>query len=121
MATAKRTQPTTPPKTGDRPTVRVTDDTFAEDIADLMRVHPTFAESVRQAVGQLAALYRTAWAHGIVPRGTAPTLAAYQFVERPTPNNLAASKNSATSDTSRAHRGIGHVMHTGPTEYFRQQ
>jgi hypothetical protein len=121
MTTAKRTQQPTPPKTGDRPTVRVNDDTFAEDIADLMRTHGTFAESVRQAVGQLAALYRTAWAHGIVPRGTAPTLAAYQFVERPTRDNFTASKNTAASDPRRAYRSIGRRMSTAPVEHFRQQ
>ncbi|MFF4752666.1 hypothetical protein ACWD5R_11380 [Streptomyces sp. NPDC002514] len=120
MSSTKRTQPT-PPKTGARPTVRVTDDAFAEDIADLMRAHDTFADAVRQAVGQLAALYRTAWAHGIVPRGTAPTLAAYQFAERPTRENFTASKNAASSDPRRAYRGIGQFTRTTPTEHFRQQ
>ncbi|MET9555103.1 hypothetical protein [Streptomyces sp. NPDC006645] len=76
-------QPTAP-KAGTRPTVRVTD-AFADDLAVIMSTmgaDGTFADAVRQAVGQVAQMYRTAWAHGVVPRGVAPTLGAYQFVEQ---------------------------------------
>ncbi|CAL9480828.1 hypothetical protein [Streptomyces sp. enrichment culture] len=66
------------PAVGSRPSVRIDAD-LAADLADLMRVHGSFTEAVRQAVGQLAAIYRTAWAHGIVPSDAAPTLAAFQF------------------------------------------
>ncbi|MFB8415430.1 hypothetical protein ACFC63_07935 [Streptomyces albidoflavus] len=67
-----------PPAAGDRPSLRI-DNELAADLATLMRVHPTFAEAVRQAVGQLATTYRTAWAHQVCPADTAPVLLAYQL------------------------------------------
>ncbi|MFC8925236.1 hypothetical protein ACFT43_05050 [Streptomyces albidoflavus] len=83
MATAnptdrQKTKKTGPPVIGDRPSLRIDDD-LAADLATLMRVHPTFAEAVRQAVGQLATTYRTAWAHQVCPTDTAPVLLAYQL------------------------------------------
>ncbi|MBC9714064.1 hypothetical protein H9Y04_15980 [Streptomyces sp. TRM66268-LWL] len=82
MANANPTESkqTAPPTTGSRPSVRI-DELLAADLADIMSTGTNFTDTVRQAVGQLAAMYRTAWAHGVVPRGTAPTLAAYQFAE----------------------------------------
>lgn len=67
-----------PPAAGDRPSLRIDDD-LAADLAEIMRVHPTFAEAVRQAVGQLAMQYRTAWANNVCPSDTAPVLLAYQL------------------------------------------
>ncbi|MET9253763.1 hypothetical protein [Streptomyces sp. NPDC003717] len=83
MATANPTdrqkaKKATPPAAGDRPSLRIDDD-LAADLAEIMRVHPTFAEAVRQAVGQLAMQYRTAWAHQVCPSDTAPVLLAYQL------------------------------------------
>ncbi|MCX4824232.1 hypothetical protein OG883_31125 [Streptomyces sp. NBC_01142] len=104
----ERKKPTAP-KAGDRPTVRVTD-AFADDLAVIMSTmgtDGTFADAVRQAVGQLAGIYRTAWAHGIVPRGTAPTLGAYQFVEQ-LPGRRPTSGYDGRSDTS-AGRPTPHV------------
>ncbi|WP_274031415.1 hypothetical protein [Streptomyces sp. MMBL 11-1] len=67
-----------PPAAGDRPSLRI-DDELAADLAEIMRVHPTFADAVRRAVGQLATQYRTAWANNVCPSDTAPVLLAYQL------------------------------------------
>ncbi|MFC8095356.1 hypothetical protein [Streptomyces sp. NPDC057301] len=117
MASANPNQPkqTTPPAAGSRPSIRV-DEALAADLADLMSTGPNFADAVRQAVGQIAAMYRTAWAHGIVPEGTAPTLAAYQFAEQ-VPAEAAASGYDVASDTSDARptRPVGRRMPEAPT------
>ncbi|GGR80857.1 hypothetical protein GCM10010252_19220 [Streptomyces aureoverticillatus] len=67
-----------PPAVGDRPSLRI-DEALAADLADVMRVHPTFADAVRQAVGQLALTYRTGWTHKVCPPSVAPVLLAYQL------------------------------------------
>lgn len=102
MASANPNQPkqTPPPAAGSRPSIRV-DEALAADLAALMSTGPNFTDAVRRAVGQIAAMYRTAWAHGIVPEGTAPTLAAYQFAEQ-APVDPATSGYDAVSDTSDA-------------------
>lgn len=82
MATAKRTQRPTPPKAGTRPSIRV-DDQLARDFAVVMRTGVNLSDAVRRAVRQLADQYRTAWAEGVVPVGTAPTLLAYQLQQDP--------------------------------------
>ncbi|MFE4057416.1 hypothetical protein ACFXP3_14150 [Streptomyces sp. NPDC059096] len=74
----QRTKKAGPPAVGDRPSLRIDDD-LAADLADIMRVHPTFADAVRQAVGQLALTYRTAWEHQVCASDTAPVLLAYQL------------------------------------------
>ncbi|MEV2203751.1 hypothetical protein AB0E11_27845 [Streptomyces fradiae] len=91
------------PAAGSRPSVRIDAD-LAADLADLMRVHGSFTEAVRQAVGQLAGIYRTAWAYGIVPSDTAPTLAAFQF-STPTPVTPRRTPAPTPSD-----RPVGHVI-----------
>ncbi|MGX1631247.1 ribbon-helix-helix domain-containing protein [Streptomyces albidoflavus] len=82
MATAKPTKPTTPPKAGTRPSIRV-DDQLAADLAVVMRTGVNLSDAVRRAVRQLADQYRTAWAEGVVPVGTAPVLLAYQLHQDP--------------------------------------
>ncbi|APD18584.1 hypothetical protein SEA_PICARD_55 [Streptomyces phage Picard] len=83
MATAKRTQQPEPPKAGTRPSVRV-DDQLAADLAVVMRTGANLSDAIRLAVRQVADMYRTAWAEGVVPVGTAPTLLAYQLHQDPT-------------------------------------
>ncbi|OII60872.1 hypothetical protein BJP40_08400 [Streptomyces sp. CC53] len=83
MATEKRThQKPTPPQPGTRPSVRI-DDQLAADLAVIMRTDVNLSDAVRRAVRQLADMYRTAWAEGVVPVGTAPTLLAYQLEQDP--------------------------------------
>lgn len=84
MATAHPNQPKKqdPPKAGQRPSVRI-DDQLAADLAVLMSTGDNFSDVVRQAVGQRADMYRTAWANRVCPPGTAPNLLAYQL-GRPT-------------------------------------
>ncbi|MEU5745723.1 hypothetical protein ABZ804_09270 [Streptomyces sp. NPDC047726] len=82
MATEKRNQKTAPPKPGTRPSIRV-DDQLAADLAVVMRTDVNLSDAVRRAVRQLADMYRTAWAEGVVAVGTAPTLLAYQLHQDP--------------------------------------
>ncbi|MFC8695871.1 hypothetical protein [Streptomyces parvus] len=82
MATEKRNQKTAPPKPGTRPSFRV-DDQLAADLAVVMRTGVNLSDAVRKAVGQLAGMYRTAWAEGVVAEGKAPTLLAYQLQQDP--------------------------------------
>ncbi|MGF3196715.1 hypothetical protein [Streptomyces diastaticus] len=82
MATEKRNQKTAPPKPGTRPSIRV-DDQLAADLAVVMRTDVNLSDAVRRAVRQLADQYRTAWAEGVVPVGTAPVLLAYQLHQDP--------------------------------------
>jgi hypothetical protein len=82
MAIQQRTQRRARPIAGTRPTVRL-DEQFARDLAVLMQTGDDLTTAMRTAVGIVANLYRTAWHHEIVPVGTAPTLAAYKFVEKP--------------------------------------
>ncbi|MFB7452828.1 hypothetical protein [Streptomyces sp. NPDC056194] len=82
MANAKPTQPTAPPKAGTRPSVRV-DDQLAADLAVVMRTGANLSDAVRLCVRQVADMYRTAWAEGVVPVGTAPVLLAYQLQPDP--------------------------------------
>lgn len=86
MANAHPTQPKkqTPPTAGQRPSVRV-DEALAADLAVLMSTGDNFSDVVRQAVGQLADMYRTAWANRVCPPGTAPNLFAYQLSRPTTP------------------------------------
>ncbi|MDK0520374.1 hypothetical protein [Streptomyces sp. ML-6] len=95
MAT-KQPKPT-PPKTGTRTSIRV-DDQLSDDLAVLMTPGGTVSDAIRTAVGQLADMYRTAWARGVVPHGTAPTLLAYQLQQRPTPHTPLTSRYDAPSD-----------------------
>ncbi|MFF7234416.1 hypothetical protein [Streptomyces sioyaensis] len=112
MADTNPTQPKTqaPPKAGSRPSVRIDDD-LAADLAEIMSAGGTFADAVRQSVGQLAQMYRTARAHGLCPPGTTPILLAYQL-GRPTPNPPATSRYDA-SDKS-APRPVGHPLPQAP-------
>lgn len=118
MTTPKPTERRKPtaPKAGTRPTVRVTD-AFADDLAVIMstmEADGTFADAVRQAVGQLAGMYRTAWAHGIVPTGTAPTLGAYQFVEQLPPRRPTSRYDDVSDATAgRPARPVGRRL-AGP-------
>lgn len=84
MATEQPNQPKKqgPPKAGTRPSVRI-DETLAADLAVVMSAGGNFSDVVRRAVGQLADMYRTAWANRVCPPGTAPNLLAYQL-SRPT-------------------------------------
>ncbi|WP_019055007.1 hypothetical protein [Streptomyces prunicolor] len=82
MATQQRTQRRALPVAGTRPSVRL-DEQFARDLAVVMETGEDLTTAMRAAVGIVANLYRTAWHHRIVPVGTAPTLAAYKFVEKP--------------------------------------
>jgi hypothetical protein len=88
----------TAPKPGTRTSTRV-DDQLSDDLAVLMSPGGTASDAIRAAVGQLADMYRTAWAHGVVPHGTAPTLLAYQLQQRPTPRTPLTSRYDAPSDT----------------------
>ncbi|MFD4371511.1 hypothetical protein ACFWPY_07955 [Streptomyces sp. NPDC058527] len=82
MATAKSNQQPTPPRAGTRPSVRV-DDQLAADLAVVMRTGANLSDAIRLAVRQVADMYRTAWAEGVVPVGTAPVLLAYQLHQDP--------------------------------------
>lgn len=74
---------------------------LADDLATLMRPRGTVSDAIRLAVGQLAEMYRTAWAHGVVPDGTAPELMTYQLHRRPTGAPAPTSPYDATSDRPR--------------------
>jgi hypothetical protein len=82
MASPQRTQRRAQPIAGTRPNVRL-DEQFARDLAVLMQTGDDLTTAMRTAVGIVANMYRTAWHHGTVPVGTAPTLGAYKFVEKP--------------------------------------
>jgi hypothetical protein len=99
MATKKPTQPKTPavPQPGSRPTVRV-DDALSDDLAILMRTGANLSDAIRAAVGQAADMYRTAWAHGVVPEGETPILLAFQFAARPTDAPAMTRPYDALSD-----------------------
>lgn len=99
MATTKRTQPKAPtvPQPGSRPSIRV-DATLSDDLAIIMRTGGTAADAIRTAVGQLADMYRTAWAHGTVPEGTPAQLIAYQLSALPTGAPAPTRPYDATSD-----------------------
>ena len=101
MATPNPTQRKAPavPQPGSRPSVRV-DATLSDDLAILMCTGADFASAVRDAVGQLAEMYRTAWAQGTVPEGTTPQLIAYQFAPRPTGAPAPTRPYDGTSDRS---------------------
>ncbi|MCG7524927.1 hypothetical protein MHW47_10825 [Streptomyces sp. OfavH-34-F] len=81
-APAQRTQRRARPIAGTRPSVRL-DDEFARDLAVLMETGNDLTAAMRTAVCIVANMYRTAWHHGVVPVGTAPTLRSYRFVEKP--------------------------------------
>ncbi|WP_371652485.1 MULTISPECIES: hypothetical protein [unclassified Streptomyces] len=116
MDDANPTQPktTTPPAPGSRPSVRV-DQALSDDLAVIMSTGGTFADAVRQAVGQLADMYRTAWAHGVCPDGTAPTLLNYQLRRQAQPEP-ATSGYDRPSDRStvRAPRPLGRLLPSPP-------
>ncbi|MER8086601.1 hypothetical protein ABTZ57_16060 [Streptomyces sp. NPDC094048] len=113
MATPNPTQPKKPtvPKPGSRPAVRV-DATLSDDLAVIMCTGGDFSSAVREAVGQLADMYRTAWAHGTVPEGTTPRLIAYQLAPRPTDAPAPTRPYDATSDRPAVPR-VGQRI-TGP-------
>ncbi|MGW3690278.1 hypothetical protein [Streptomyces sp. NPDC005125] len=101
MAKPKTTQTKTPavPQPGSRPSVRV-DAPMSDDLAVIMCTGGDFASAVREAVGQLADMYRTAWAHGTVPHGTTPRLLAFQLGERPTGAPAVTRPYDGVSDRS---------------------
>ncbi|MFS0695115.1 hypothetical protein [Streptomyces nitrosporeus] len=113
MANTQRTQSRTPavPQPGSRPSIRV-DAELSDDLAVIMRTGGTTTDAVRAAVAHLAMIYRTAWAHGIVPSGTVPTLAAFQYAERPTPRAPLTSQYAPLSDTRPTH-GTGYRLPGG--------
>ncbi|MFD3829718.1 hypothetical protein [Streptomyces sp. NPDC058621] len=82
MATAQRNQRRATPRAGTRQSVRI-DDQLADDLAVMMTTGCDLSAAVRTAVSIVATMYRTAWHHQTVPVGTAPTLAAFRFVEGP--------------------------------------
>ncbi|MEH0556000.1 hypothetical protein [Streptomyces sp. B21-101] len=82
MATTNPTQRRAQPIAGTRPSVRL-DEQFARDLAVLMQTGDDLTTAMRTAVGILANMYRTAWHHQVTPVGTAPTLGAYRFIEKP--------------------------------------
>ncbi|MFF3733061.1 hypothetical protein ACFYXM_22775 [Streptomyces sp. NPDC002476] len=86
MSNTPRTQKPTAPKAGSRSSIRV-DATLSDDLAVIMATGADFAGAVRATVGQLADMYRTAWAHGTVPESETPLLIAYQLAPRPTPTH----------------------------------
>lgn len=69
---------TAAPAIGTRTSVRV-DRTLSDDLAVLMRPGVNASDAIRAAVGQLAAIYRTAWHHGMCPSDTAPRILAFQL------------------------------------------
>ncbi|WP_424862117.1 hypothetical protein [Streptomyces sp. MMS24-I29] len=83
MSTAKPTQKRRAvPRPGTRQSIRI-DQQLADDLAVLMTTGCDLSAAVREAVSIRAMMYRTAWHHGTVPVGTAPTLREYRFVESP--------------------------------------
>ncbi|MFE1839244.1 hypothetical protein [Streptomyces sviceus] len=82
MTTRNPTQRRAQPVAGTRPSVRL-DEQFARDLAVLMQTGDDLTTAMRTAVGLVANIYRTAWHHQVTPVGTAPTLGAYRFVEKP--------------------------------------
>lgn len=115
MATPQRTRRALP-IAGTRPSVRLDDD-FARDLAVLMQTGDDLSTAMRTAVGIVADIYRTAWHHGAVPVGTAPTLTAYQLAEKvpAAPPSLpwvshdgpmwTPSSSSTSTDDARRHFG----------------
>lgn len=99
MATKKTTQTRTPavPLPGSRPSIRV-DNQLSDDLAIIMRTGGNAADAIRTAVGQLADMYRTAWAHGTVPEGAPAQLIAYQLAALPTGAPAPTRPYDATSD-----------------------
>ncbi|WP_371797409.1 hypothetical protein [Streptomyces sp. NBC_01718] len=99
MAKPNPTQTKTPtvPQPGSRPSIRV-DATMSDDLAVIMRTGGNATDAVRAAVAQLADMYRTAWAHGVVPDGTAPHLLAFQMGQMPTGAPAPISRYDALSD-----------------------
>ncbi|MFG2650948.1 hypothetical protein [Streptomyces sp. NPDC048436] len=102
MANAHPNQPKkqAPPKAGTRPSVRI-DETLAADLAVVMSAGDNFSDVVRQAVGQLADIYRTAWANGVCPPGTAPNLLAYQLGRRPAPTAATEAYDASAAPAPR--------------------
>lgn len=115
MTTPKPNQrrQTNPPTAGSRPSIRV-DDALAADLADLMRTGSNFTDAVRQAVGQLASMYRTAWQHGVCPEGTAPKLLAYQLEQQPTASHAPTGRYDTLSDAARHPRPTGRPLPDPP-------
>jgi len=100
MTTPKPTQKPTVPQPGSRPSIRV-DAELSDDLAVLMRPGGNVSDAIRLAVGQLAEMYRTAWAHGVVPDGEAPELLTYQLRRRPTRAPAPTRPYDGTSDRNR--------------------
>lgn len=89
---------TTPPKPGDRPSVRV-DQELSDDLAVIMRTCPTLADAVRHAVSIVADAYRNAWAMGVVPDGVQPRIVGHDVMPyegSPTPSDRAQPASSST-------------------------
>ncbi|MER7726405.1 hypothetical protein [Streptomyces sp. NPDC096323] len=110
MATKKTTQPRTPavPQPGSRPSIRV-DAQLSDDFATIMRAGGNATDAIRTAVEQLADMYRTAWAHGVIPDGQPAQLLAYQLGRLPTGAPTPTRPYDATSDRPsipRVHRRI---------------
>jgi len=82
MANPQTTKRRATPRAGTRQSVRI-DEQLADDLAVMMTTGCDLSAAVRTAVGIVATMYRTAWHHQVTPVGTAPTLAAFKFVEKP--------------------------------------
>ncbi|MGW7197235.1 hypothetical protein [Streptomyces chryseus] len=90
MAKPKTTDPrtNTPPEVGKTVTVRVADEGMRDDLAVMMRAHPTASDAVRQALLLVANAYYAAWEGGHYPPGVMPQivrmeLAPYEPVRQP--------------------------------------
>ncbi|MFF4751814.1 hypothetical protein [Streptomyces sp. NPDC001270] len=113
MSNTKRTQQSTPPKAGARPSIRV-DDGLAADLAVLMSTGANLSDAIRAAVRQAADIHRTAWANGVVPEGTAPRLLAYQLQQQRTPSDAPASAYDASTRPRPTGRPIGRRIPAPP-------
>ncbi|MER5359990.1 hypothetical protein [Streptomyces sp. NPDC002785] len=118
MATPNPTEPNntkrhTPPKPGTRPSVRA-DAAVCDDFAVIMSAGGTASDAIRTAVAMLADMYRTGWAHGVCPPGTAPRLLAYQLEQRPTTTPALTSGQATVSDSRTAPRPVSQRLPRPP-------
>lgn len=118
MATPNPTEPNTtkrhtPPKPGTRPSVRA-DAALCDDFAVIMSAGGTASDAIRTAVAMLADMYRTGWAHGVCPPGTAPRLLAYQLQQCPTTTPRLTSGRAAVSDSGTAPRPVSRRLPQPP-------
>lgn len=108
MATANRTQPSTPPDIGKRASVRI-DAELHDDLTVLMRDGTTLSDAVRHAVGLLAHTYRRAWDHGDVSDGTAPHIIAVRYATSDgSPEDVPRPSDTSYPQVREAPAPIGH-------------